>query len=82
MTLAGVNDIFDQTKIDQIATNLYALIGLVVVFRVAFILLNVIVNPDKLNDKQSGVSKILTKFVIALVLIVAIPIAFDLSRQI
>ena len=76
MNLVGVS-IFDESTIEKITSNIYALIGLFVVFRIAIILLNAIVNPDKLTDKQGGAAKIFTKFIIALFMIIAIPIGFD-----
>lgn len=76
MTLAGVS-VFDVENLKKIANNLYAIIGLFVIFRIAIILLNAIVNPEKLADNQQGASKIFTKFIVALILIVVIPIGFD-----
>lgn len=81
MQLAGVS-VFDEEKLDTISKNLYALIGLFVIFRVAIVLLNAIVNPDKLDDKKEGATKIITRFIIALVLIVVIPIGFDVAYDV
>lgn len=51
-------------------------------FRLAFVILNAIIDPDKLTSKEGGVSKMLYKLIIALFLIVLIPWGFDLAFQV
>jgi hypothetical protein len=80
MKLASISEILDEGRIAEITTNIYALIGLYAMFRIAIVLLNAIIDPEKFNDKQAGVSKIFTKFIVALCLIVAIPVGFSALR--
>lgn len=69
--------LFSEGEIKGIADNIYAILGVFMLFRVAFILLNAIIDPDKLTDKERGASKVFTRLVVAIILIVAIPFAFD-----
>lgn len=73
--------IFTQTELDKIAKNIYAIIGVFMLFRLSFVLLMSIVNPDNLTDKEKGFTKMISKIVIAIVMITAIPIGFDLAYQ-
>jgi hypothetical protein len=69
--------IFDFESLQRIANNVYGVLGLFLIFRVAFILLNAIIDPDKLTNKDTGVAKILSKVVISLALIAIIPWGFQ-----
>ena len=73
--------IFTQTELEAIARNIYAIIGVFMLFRLSFVLLISIVNPDNLTDKEKGFTKMISKIVIAIVMITAIPIGFDLAYQ-
>ena len=69
--------LLDQAAIQKFANNIYALLAIFMLFRLAFVLLNAIIDPDKLTSKDKGFSKIMTRFITGLFLIVAIPWAFD-----
>lgn len=71
--------LFDDTVLQNIANNIYAVLGVFMLFRLAFVLLNAIVDPDKLTNKEKGFGKIMTRVIFALVLIVALPYAFNLA---
>lgn len=73
--------LFDQAELEAIAKNIYAIIGVFMLFRLSFVLLMSIVNPDNLTDKEKGFTKMISKIVIAIVMITAIPIGFDLAYQ-
>ncbi|MFA5696706.1 MAG: conjugal transfer protein TrbL family protein, partial [Bacilli bacterium] len=73
--------IFSQAELETIARNIYAIIGIFMLFRLSFVLLISIVNPDNLTDKEKGFTKMISKIVIAIVMITAIPIGFDLAYQ-
>lgn len=75
---------FDGTVVKEIATNIahnvYVIIGIFALFRIAVILVNTIINPDKLTDKESGFGNVLGRFVITICLFVVVPFIFDASR--
>lgn len=76
MVLARVH-IFNQQILKTFANNIYTILGIFMLFRLSFSLLIYIVNPDQLFDEKKGVGKIAVRAVTALVLIVAIPFAFQ-----
>ena len=76
---------FDGEKIaslaNDIAKNCYIIIGIFALFRIALILVNTIIDPDKKKDKNQGFGNILMRLVITLVLFVMVPFIFDMSRE-
>lgn len=66
----------DSEIVKTISTRIYALIGIYALFKVTFILINMLINPDAVNDKQKGAGKIATRFVVMLMLIIAVPWIF------
>lgn len=63
--------------IDDIRKKIYFVITLIAMFRLAFLLINSLINPDKLTDQNEGLSKIAFNFVIMLVLLVITPMLFN-----
>lgn len=72
----------EQTIIDPIATNIYTLLAVIMLFRVAFSLLTMIADPDKIEDKEKGLSKIITSVIGCIVLIIAVPLIFNIAGEI
>lgn len=76
---------FDGDKVAQlandIAKNCYIIIGIFALFRIAVILVNTIIDPDKLTDKSQGFGNVLMRLVVTLVLFVMVPFIFDMSRD-
>lgn len=62
--------------IDTYIRRLYVIIGLVMIFVIAYNLLNYIINPDKVSDKNMGASAFIKDIIIALVIITVLPTAF------
>jgi len=79
--LLAKQKLFTEEAIQALAGNIYAIIGVFVLFRLAFVLLNAIMDPDKLNDQQKGFPKMLGRVVVALILIVAIPWVFSYAYK-
>lgn len=74
--LASVS-IFNSGTIDELAGRVYTFIGIIMVFKVTFSLINYLVNPDSITDKNTGVGNIAKNVVITLFLIILTPYAFD-----
>ena len=79
---AGFDETAIKTIAENVAKNVYIIIGIFALFRIAVILINTIINPDKLTDKESGFGNVLARFVITICLFVAVPFIFDMSREI
>lgn len=77
-------DLFDSEQgaaiRDRIWTNLYIVLSIVVLFAIAVKLINAIVNPDVLTEKQKGAKTVYFKSVAAVFLIVLLPMLFSLLR--
>lgn len=68
--------------VDRMQSTIYAFLAIVMFFRIAFSLLEMLVDPSKIDDKEKGASKIVTNIVICLVLIVAIPKIFEVAKDV
>jgi len=73
--------IFQEGDIEKFATNIYAIIGVFMLFYLAFNVIKAIIDPEQLTSKEAGFSKIITRLITAMVLIVLIPWAFNLAFQ-
>lgn len=63
--------------IQQFSANIYTLVSVVMLFAFSITILSAIVNPDLLSDNKKGVKALFKRAIIALVLMVVIPFAFD-----
>ncbi|MCI9233271.1 MAG: hypothetical protein HFH08_01585 [Bacilli bacterium] len=73
---------FNNEIFSDFANRIYVLLGLFMVFKVAFSLIKYIVNPDEFNDKVKGGKKLVINILVVLVLIVVTPMAFDILRDV
>ena len=81
LDLANVR-IFSDSVISEFANRLYIILGLIMVFKLMISFIQIIVNPEKMDDKEQGISNILKRVIISLVLIVLVPSIFDLARTV
>ena len=69
--LNGVFDVFNSPIVSTLSKNLYALIGIYMFLRVVINLLQMLVDPDKVTDKNTGGGKIVVRIVIAIILLLS-----------
>ena len=81
LVVLSKQEVFDVEQIQIIADNIYALLGVFIIFRLAFVLLKSIIDPDMLDDKEKGASKFVFRVVVALALITIIPWGFQQARN-
>jgi len=62
---------------ETLLNNLYVIVGIFVLFRVAFSLIQMLANPDMMSDKEKGAGKLATRVVVSFALIVIMPTLFD-----
>lgn len=74
--------IFSQTSINTFAQRIYVILGLVMVFKMMISFVQILINPDIINDKEKGIGGILKRIVFSLVLIVLVPSIFSLAREV
>lgn len=68
--------------IDRITTNVYTILGVAMLFVFAYNILQLIINPDKLNDtSDNSVLGIIKNLVISLIIIALLPMIFDYAYK-
>ena len=72
--IAAIN--VDINEFSKITKNLYIIVGIFALFRIAVFLINSMIDPDKLSEKGKGLSSILSRTLIMLVLLIICPLAF------
>lgn len=76
-------DIISRTEIleNDFIQNIYSKVGLILglfmIFKLMFSLVNSLISPDKLDDKKNGAAAIIQRSVIAIVLLGITPTLFD-----
>ena len=73
--------IFGADQISDFSQKIYGVMGLFMLFKVSFSLLNYIVDPDSFSDKGKGAGSIVKNIIIVLILIILAPFAFDLMTD-
>lgn len=68
--------ILDENIVRNVTTRIYTILAIVMVFVLAFNLLNYIIDPDKITDKKVGASTFVKDVIIALVIITVSPMLF------
>lgn len=75
-------EFFKDGTVETVMQNTYIIIGLFALFKIALLLVNALVNPDKLFDKESGFAIIVRNVVIMFALLIFVPILFKESMKI
>lgn len=79
LVLARSNSLFDERIINDFINRLYLILGVIVLFLVAYSLLKAMVNPDEaLKGKKSAVT-IIRDVIISVVLIAFVPTIFEFA---
>lgn len=69
--------LFNNATIQSVSNNVYVLVSVVILFAFSVKLIEAIVNPDLLTDAKKGVTGVLKRTIIGLLLIVAVPAIFN-----
>jgi hypothetical protein len=77
--LISDTNIFNQQVLEMFSRRVYALLAIFMLFKLAFSLINYIINPDDFTDKSKGAAKLITNVFIVLGLIVTVPYMFKLA---
>ena len=77
--LSSVDLVSNSTSIQGLIQRIYILVGVFMLFKLSFSVMNYIVNPDAFSDQAKGFSNLVRRVVIALVLLVSIPWIFQES---
>lgn len=63
--------------IQSIVGHIYVLLGIFMLFKVSFSLLQYIVDPSSFRDSSKGMGKLVTNVLVAMVLLVSVPFIFE-----
>lgn len=72
-------DILDLA--DEMMNRVYVIIGIFMLFKITISLLNYLVNPDKISDKEAGASKLISRVIISLCMLILLPGAFSIMTD-
>lgn len=61
----------DNYNFQEFAATMYVLAGVFMLFRTAIGMIQMLINPDLINDKQAGASKLITRIVVSIVMLIA-----------
>lgn len=73
-------EVFSNSVIEEFSNRIYIILGLLMVFKLTISFIQMLVNPDKMNEKEQGVGGLLKRVIISLALIFLVPSIFDLAR--
>lgn len=72
-------ELLKHSTIKSLTQNLYIIFGVVAFFRLAMLLVNSIIDPEKLNEKGKGLSNIFFRVVGMIILLAVTPFLFEKS---
>lgn len=72
-------ELLKHSTIKSLTGNLYIIFGVVAFFRLAMLLVNSIIDPEKLNEKGKGLSNIFFRVVGMVILLAVTPFLFEKS---
>lgn len=72
-----INDLSIYKNVGNIVENAYILVGTFMVFRIIITLLQMLVDPDKVSDKQAGAGKMLSRIVVCFLLLISFNTIYD-----
>lgn len=71
--------ILGNDLLEQISSRVGLILGLIMLFRVLFSFVQILINPDTINDKEKGAFNIVKKILIVVVLLGITPYLFDFA---
>ena len=74
--------VFTQADIADMASRIYKLLAVFMVFKVTLSLISYVVNPEDFTDKTKGVAKLGSNIIISLALLILTPYLFSYAYQI
>lgn len=63
--------------LEEFTKRIYVILGVYMLFKLAFSLLNSVINPDALLDKEKGMQKIIPRTIVMLILLILVPTIFS-----
>ena len=70
-----------DSLIADFSSRIFVILGILMLFKLTMSLINVVVNPEALTDKQEGTGKIVSRIVIMLVMLLSVNWVFSFAMQ-
>lgn len=78
--LANVN-IFQHAAIQDIVGRVYLLLGVFMLFKVSFSIIQYIIDPNSFTESGKGFGKLTTNVLVSLVLLISVPTIFNIAFE-
>ena len=65
------------TLMEEIRSRVYVLLGIFMIFKISISLINYMINPDSMADKEKGAGKLITRIVTSLAFLIILPFLFE-----
>jgi len=79
--IADVDATVFSGLVEGITSKVYLILAIFMLFKVTISLLTYLVNPDTISDKQQGAGKLITRIMLALIMLIATPAVFGLMMR-
>ena len=73
--------IFDQDVISALANRIYSLVGVIMLFVVAYALLTAIVDPSKMSKGEMSTGKLAKNTIISIIIVAVVPTIFNFAYK-
>lgn len=74
-------NLFSASVIKDFANRIYVILGIIMIFKLMISFIQMLIDPDRMNDKENGVGGILKRVIISMVLIVMVGSIFDFAMD-
>ena len=71
----------ESNPLKDLINHIYVLLGIFMLFKVSFSLLQYLVDPNSFRDSSKGMGKLVTNVLVALVLLVSVPTIFSAATK-
>ena len=68
---------FEKDLLNGLTAKLYVILSVFMLFKIGVSLISYLVNPDTITDKQQGTGKLISRVIITMLMLIALPLAFD-----
>lgn len=82
IALAGARNFFSEDKYNGIVHKIYLVLGVVMLFFLAYSLLKAVIDPDKNSKGEESFPNIIKNVILSLIIIIALPFIFRVSFNI
>lgn len=70
-------ELFNQSLVKELLKNIYIFLGIVIFFRLSVILIDYLVDPNKISDERGGSNKLIQRIIFGIIAIALLPGAFN-----